>query len=249
MLSFQLLNEINIAIRDMPPGEKSPKFSAKAARQLEALDLLDDLLNGMSHTSQWMNRYHSFCGTKQAIGVSFSEEGLSDALLLDELLESCEEDVLDALLIKYGETSALGAHIKEFAQRYHVGEQTLKKQIQHDLSSSDESFYSLLRETILQKYDRPSAYYNEIRFSRKLFSKIKKNVDYVLSRENALWLIAGLAPDYWRFVRLFNAAGYSLREGNRRDTIIKFVVKNGNYSLDTLNTMLDFFGEACIGTS
>lgn len=248
MLSFQLLNEINIAIRDMPPGANQPKFSTKAARQLEALDLLDDLLNGMSHTSQWMNRYHSFCGIKQAIGVSFSEEGLSDTLLLDELLESCEEDVLDALLIKYGETSALGSHIKEFAQRYHVGEQTLKKQIQHDLSSSDESFYSLLRETILQKYNRPSNYYNEIRFSRKLFSKIK-NVDYVLSRENALWLIAGLAPDYWRFVRLFNAAGYSLRQGNRRDTIIKFVVKNGNYSLDTLNSMLDFFGETCIGTS
>ena len=62
-----------------------------------------------------------------------------------------------------------------------------------------------------------------------------------------MWIVAGLETDYWQFVRLFNAAGYSLREGNRRDTIIKFVVKNGNYTFEDLNEMLKFFGEDVIG--
>ena len=247
MLNFQLVNEINIAIREMPRRALEVAYSPIAKRQLEALELLDGLLEGKSDSTLWRSRFRSFCGIRRLTGSCLSLDNPSDELLLDELLSSCDEDVLDTLLIKYGETSALGSRIKECAQRYHVEDKALQKQIQKDFSASGQNFYNLLRETILQKYPSPSKYYNELRFSRKLFSKIK-NADYVLSRENALWLIVGLTPDYWQFVRLFNAAGYSLREGNRRDTIIKFVIKNGSYTLETLNDMLHFFEERCIGT-
>ena len=123
----------------------------------------------------------------------------------------------------------------------------MQRQIQTDLSETTERFNRMLEETIFQKYSCVADYYNKIGFSRKLYSKVKNNSDYVLNRENALWIVAGLETDYWQFVRLFNAAGYSLREGNRRDTIIKFVVKNGNYTFEDLNEMLKFFGEDVIG--
>lgn len=249
MLSFHLINEINIAIRGMPHQAVDVELSKRAKRQLEALELVDGLLTGKSGSPVWSAHFYSFCGRKKLAGSCFSDGNINDDLLLEELLASCEEDVLDSLLVKYGEKSTLGARIKEYANRFYVEENTLKKQIQKDFSDTNQSFYSMLREAILKKYPTPSKYYNEIRFSRKLFSKIKNNVDYVLSRENALWLIVGLEPDYWQFVRLFNAAGYSLREGNRRDTIIKFVIKNGSYTLATLNSMLDFFDEECIGTN
>lgn len=248
MLNFQLVNEINLAIRELPREKNCTELNETAKRQLEAMELLDGLLAGKSSASAWIVRFCSFCGIKRMVGSYLSEDARNDDLLLDELLASCDEYVLDSLLIKYGEESVLGSRIKEYAKRFHVEEQVLKKQIQKDFLSNNQDFYHMLREEILQKYPTPSKYYNQIRFSRKLFSKIK-NADYVLSRENALWLIVGLAPDYWKFVRLFNAAGYSLRDGNRRDVIVKFVIKNGEYTLDTLNYMLDFFGEACIGTS
>lgn len=247
MLSFQLVNEINSAIRKMPRQATTFELSEIAKRQLEALDLLDGLLQGKSSAHDWTERFYSFCGRRKPVGICLCDGTTNDDLLLEELLSSCDEDVLDSLLVKYGENSELGSRIKEYANRFSVEEQTLKKQIQKDFSTDNMGFYGLLKEAILKKYSTPAKYYNELRFSRKLFSKIK-NVDYVLSRENALWLVVGLEPDYWQFTRLFNAAGYSLREGNRRDTIIKFVIKNGKYTLSTLNSMLDFFGESCIGT-
>ena len=246
MLNFKLLNKIHVAICDLPRQPNHPEYSKSAIRQLEALDLVDDLLNGKSNNLRWESHYNSFCGTKTVSGASFSEED-NDSLLLEDLLESCEEGVLDALLVKYGDSSALGTRINEYIERFHVGEKVLQRQIQTDLSETTERFNRMLEETIFQKYSCVADYYNKIGFSRKLYSKVKNNSDYVLNRENALWIVAGLETDYWQFVRLFNAAGYSLREGNRRDTIIKFVVKNGNYTFEDLNEMLKFFGEDVIG--
>lgn len=248
MLNFQLLNEIYLAIRELPKNANSIELSTKAKRQLDALTLLDELFAGASINQNWVNHFYSFCGKKQTIGASLAEETPTDDLLLDELLSACEEDVLDALLMKYREQTELGSKIKQHCSRRHVENSALQKQIMKGLPEQSHGFYKMLEELILKKYTRVSEYYNEILFSRKLFSKIK-NEAYTLSRENALWLISGLQPDYWQFVRLFNAAGYSLREGNRRDTIIKFVIKNGNYTLETLNEMLYFFNEECIGVN
>lgn len=246
MLSFKLINRISQEICDMRKTPLRDEFSPTATRQLDAISLIEELLEGRAKTSEWHKRYSLFCNKSTCRGVAFAEESNDENLLLEDLLEACDENVLDALLIKYGETSTLGTRMKECSERIHVRDAVLQKQIEKDISTSSPGFYKLLREAILKKYDHLSEYYNEIVFSRKLFSKIKKE-SYTLSRENALWLITGLAPDYWQFTRLFNAAGYSLREGNRRDTIIKFVIKNGNYTLETLNEMLEFFEENCIG--
>lgn len=247
-MNFQLLNDIYAVIRDLPEDHSTACFRMKSSEIEEAFSIMNALLTGSISDRRWRKRFLVFTRKQNVAGVALADSLQNDEVLLDDFLASCDEEVLDALAVQYGESTQLGIKIKEYASRFHVNEKALIQQISMDLSDDDSIFYCMLRELILKKYESPSKYYNKIRFSRKLFSKTKKS-DYTLNRENALWLIVGLEPDYWEFVRLLNAAGYSLREGNRRDTIIKFVIKNGEYTLDSLNQILHFFHEECIGVS
>lgn len=94
MLSFLLINDINIAIREMPHQSVSVELSKTAKRQLEALELVDGLLTGKSCSPVWSAQFHSFCWRKKLAGSCFSDENINDDMLLEELLASCEEDVL-----------------------------------------------------------------------------------------------------------------------------------------------------------
>lgn len=202
---------------------------------------IDGLLQGRKNSQEWKHLYAEICGNHRYSGKFFSEEANSDEMILEQILKSCNQDVLDELLERYGAESKLGKHISDLCG----GRE--KMEIGKALQEQHESFYQLLVKEMKRKgYETDADYYNALCFSRQTFSRLR-NKEYILSRENALWLTLGLEPDYWVGKNLLNAAGYSLRSTNRREYIIAYVMKSGPYTLLELNDLLVFYGEKPIG--
>lgn len=205
------------------------------------IGLIEDLLNGRRDSSDWRFAYQRLCGDSDAVGMALMGESVNDDMLLNQILEACDSDVLASMAVKYGTSSHLG---KLIAEHYQAKECT---DIAQGLKQRQVSFYQLLVKLIEKKGYRTDAdYYNALCFSRQTFSRLR-NPNYKLSRENALWLTLGLAPDYWEGTELLRAAGFSLRKSDRREYIILYVMKNGSYTLQELNEMLVYFGEEPIG--
>lgn len=205
------------------------------------LRVIDGLLQGRKNTQEWKHLYAEIFGNYGYSGKFLSEEANSDEMILEQILKNCDQDMLDTILERYGEESKLGKYIYELCR----GRE--KTEIGEALQEQHESFYQLLVKEMKRKgYETDADYYNALCFSRQTFSRLR-NKEYILSRENALWLTLGLEPDYWVGKNLLAAAGYSLRSANRREYIISYVMKSGPYTLLELNSLLDFYGEKPIG--
>lgn len=206
-----------------------------------AIGLIENLLNGRRDTADWRLAYQTLCGGGKVAGATLIGESVDDDVLLNQILEACDPDMLASMAAKYGTSSRLGKLISDHCQ---VAECT---DIAQGLKKRQDSFYQLLVKLIEKKGYRTDAdYYNMLCFSRQTFSRLR-NPNYKLSRENALWLTLGLAPDYWEGTELLRAAGFSLRKSDRREYIILYVMKNGPYTLQELNEMLVYFEEEPIG--
>lgn len=247
MLDLKLIDQLSILLKDIPRSRESDERSLMAVNQKRALVLLEGLFAGKSHMAEWRHNFKDFCNIRDICGSAVKEDAETDENLLNILLEACDAEILEALVILYGKESKIGKRIKEFYQKKSSNTSELKTEIENGLKENHRSFYQLLVEKISEKgYSSDAEYYKEIHFSRQLFSKLRKP-DYTLSKNNVLWLSAGLGLDYWETVQLLAAAGYTFRRDSRRDTIISYVIKNGEYTLDSLNEMLCFFGAEPIG--
>lgn len=205
------------------------------------LRVLDGLLQGKKYTQEWKQLYNEIFGNFGYCGKYLSENSDSDEMILDQILKNCDQNMLTTIVEKYGADSKLGKYISELCK----GKE--KTEIGEALQEQHESFYQLLVKEMKKKgYATDADYYNALCFSRQTFSRLR-NKEYILSRENALWLTLGLEPDYWVGKNLLAAAGYSLRSANRREYIISYVMKSGSYTLLELNSLLDFYGEKPIG--
>lgn len=203
--------------------------------------VLDELMQGKNGTQEWKAAYAEICGRQMLAGRPLAEESTNDEILLEHILASCDSDILAMIIDKYGKGTELGRRISKL---YQVADDSKLNSVSN---VSQESFYQLLTHMIKEKgYATDADYYNKLCFSRQTFSRLRAK-DYVLSRENALWLTLGLAPRYQEGVRLLNAAGYALRSAVRRDYIISYVMKSGKYSLYELNCTLVDFGEEPVG--
>lgn len=202
---------------------------------------VDELIQGKKDTKEWKAAYAEICGRQMLTGRPFAEESTNDEMLLEQILASCDPDILAMIVDKYGKETVLGRRISQLCP------EAKGSKLDSALKVPQKSFYQMLTKMIEEKgYGTDADYYNELRFSRQTFSRLRTK-DYVLSRENALWLTLGLTPDYQEGTRLLNAAGYALRSAVRREYIISYVMKSGRYTLAELNKILVDFGEEPVG--
>ena len=216
-------------------------ISLKMRENQLVLCVIDGLLQGRKNTQEWQQLYVELCGNHSCTGTYLSQNSDSDEMLLEQILKNCDQDMPATVVEKYGSASKLGMRSIELCQERE------KSEIGKALEEQHESCYQLLVKEMKRKgYETDADYYNALRFSRQTFSRLRSK-EYMLSRENALWLTLGLEPNYWGGSELLNAAGYSLRSANRREYIIAYVMKSGPYTLLELNNLLDFYGEKPIG--
>ena len=84
--------------------------------------------------------------------------------------------------------------------------------------------------------------YRRAHMDKRLFNKIK-NPEYHPSKKNALALAIALELNIEETEELIDRAGYSLSCSNKRDIIVAYCIKNGEYDIFKINSILYAFGE------
>ena len=106
-------------------------------------------------------------------------------------------------------------------------------------------------ETLLQLIDRTgkkdSEIYKKANVDRKLFSKIRNNIDYKPSKTTALAFAFALELDVNETKDFIGRAGFALSHSSKFDVIVEYFLVNRNYNVFELNEVLFAFDQPLIG--
>ena len=80
--------------------------------------------------------------------------------------------------------------------------------------------------------------YNKAYIDRRLFSKIRNDINYHPSKNTVISLGLALNLDINNFEELLNSASYSLPKNNYFDLIIRFCIKEKIYNITEVNNYL-----------
>lgn len=107
----------------------------------------------------------------------------------------------------------------------------------------DETFSEHLIRLIDQKGLDDPYVYKKANVDRKLFSKIKNNIDYKPKKSTALSFAIALELSLDETLDLIGRAGFTLSHSSKFDVIIEFFLQEGIYDMFTINNALFAFGE------
>lgn len=116
------------------------------------------------------------------------------------------------------------------------------KRLEEMLKNVDESFAVALLGYIDAKGLSDPEVYRRAHMDKRLFNKIK-NPEYHPSKKNALALAIALELNIEEIEELISRAGYSLTCSDKRDIIVEYCVKNGEYDILEINSILYAFGQ------
>lgn len=106
-------------------------------------------------------------------------------------------------------------------------------------------------ETLLSLIDRTgkkdSEIYKKANVDRKLFSKIRCNMDYKPSKPTALAFAFALELDLRETKDFIARAGYALSHSSKFDVIVEYFLVNKNYDIYELNEVLFAFDQPLLG--
>ena len=109
----------------------------------------------------------------------------------------------------------------------------------HDLlERTDEGFSATLLKLIDRSGKKDSEVYKKANIDRKLFSKIRSNPNYQPSKPTVLAFAIALELDLQETEMLLSRAGLALSHANKQDIVVEFFIKNKNYDIFELNSVL-----------
>lgn len=103
-----------------------------------------------------------------------------------------------------------------------------------DFDDMSLSFNQLLFKYIDDKHLNEVDIYKKAYIDRKLFSKIRSNINYRPKKKTVVQLIFGLKLNIEEANELLNSAGYYLSHSLKSDLIVEWFIINNNYNLDLL---------------
>ena len=89
--------------------------------------------------------------------------------------------------------------------------------------------------------------YKKANIDRKLFSKIRNNIDYAPSKRTAVALAIALELSLDETKDLLMKAGYALSPSSTFDKIIEYCIEMGEYDVHTINIYLFDFDQPILG--